>query len=439
MARRVGPMSFGGEGVRLLEKRRIGDPAWGRGWLGAPGNGVGSVRLTHWVHCSSPSPRPSFPPPDALLPSRHLREPPGGLETLEVLPTCGFPGPVQPRAEGGAGSTAGEAALHPPIIGPMHATVSPMDGGATESARPRPLGDVPVSEIELHGHRVTYRQVGEGPVLVLIHGVTGNMQTWDEALPWLADRFTVVTPDLLGHGLSAKPRGDYSLGAYASGIRDLLGALGHFRATVVGHSLGGGIAMQMAYQFPEHCERLVLVSSGGLGEEVSIALRAATLPGSELVIPLIAHNSVIEAGRTVGRWLDVIGLGVSPDKAEIARGYASLSDPEARGAFIHTMRAVIDHRGQRVSARDRLYLTEALPSMLLWGARDPIIPVAHGERAHEEMPGSWLEVFEDAGHFPHVTEPRRFARMLIEFVEATDPAELDNQRMRDVLLGGARR
>jgi pimeloyl-ACP methyl ester carboxylesterase len=324
----------------------------------------------------------------------------------------------------------------------MHAIVSPSTSGsdgATDPVRALPLGEVPVSEIRLHGHRVTYRQVGHGPVLVLIHGVTSNMQTWDAALPWLADRFTVITPDLLGHGLSAKPRGDYSLGAFASGIRDLLGALGHFRATVVGHSLGGGIAMQMAYQLPEHCERLVLVCSGGLGEEVSIALRAASLPGSEVVIPMIAHNSVVELGRTVGGWLDRIGIGIGPDKAEVARGYASLSDPEARHAFIHTMRAVIDHRGQRVSARDRLYLTETLPSMLLWGARDPIIPARHGERAHEEMPGSRLEVFEGAGHFPHVSEPQRFARTLIEFVDQTEPADLDNQQMREILLAGTSR
>lgn len=297
--------------------------------------------------------------------------------------------------------------------------------------------ELSVSEIELHGHRVTYRQVGSGPVLLLIHGVTGNMHTWDEVLPWLADRFTVVTPDLLGHGLSAKPRGDYSLGAFASGIRDLLGALGHFRATVVGHSLGGGIAMQMAYQFPERCERLVLVSSGGLGEEVSSVLRAATLPGSELVIPLIAHNSVIDAGRAVGGWLGRIGLGVSPDRAEVARGYASLSDPEARRAFVQTLRAVIDHGGQRVSARDRLYLTGSMPSMLLWGARDRIIPVDHARWAHEEMPGSRLEIFEGAGHFPHLSEPHRFARDLIDFVEGTEPAALDDEQFREVLLRGA--
>jgi pimeloyl-ACP methyl ester carboxylesterase len=264
------------------------------------------------------------------------------------------------------------------------------------------------------------------------------MCTWDAALPWLAERYTVVTPDLLGHGLSAKPRGDYSLGAFASGIRDLLGALGHFRATIVGHSLGGGIAMQMAYQFPERCERLVLVSSGGLGREVSVALRAATLPGSELVLPLIAHNSLIEAGRSIGRALGKVGLGLNPDAVEVARGYASLSDPEARHAFVQTMRAVIDHGGQRVSARDRLYLTENMPSMLLWGERDRIIPAAHGAEAHAEMPGSRLEVFEEAGHFPHVKHPRRFAQALHSFISETEPAELNDQTLREVLLRGGR-
>lgn len=311
---------------------------------------------------------------------------------------------------------------------------------ASPTERPpaiRHASEIPLSEIELHGHCVSYREVGSGPVLVLIHGVTGNLHTWDEVLPELAERYTVVTPDLLGHGLSAKPRGDYSLGAFASGIRDLLGALGHFRATVVGHSLGGGVAMQMAYQFPERVERMVLVSSGGLGEEVSFALRAATLPGSELVIPLIAHNSLIDAGRWVGRMLSRVGITVSPDRAEVARGYASLSDAEARNAFIHTMRAVIDYGGQRVSARDRLYLTETMPSMILWGKRDRIIPASHGRRAHQEMPGSRYELFEGSGHFPHVSEPRRFVAALRSFIEETEPAEVTDAEIREVLLRGA--
>src|SRR5213078_2545152 len=153
----------------------------------------------------------------------------------------------------------------------------------------------------------------------------GSSLTWEEVIEPLAERYTVVAPDLLGHGASAKPRGDYSLGAYASGIRDLLGALGHDRGTIVGHSLGGGVAMQMAYQFPERCERLVLVSSGGLGREVNAMLRAATLPGSELVLPLLASSRVLEPIGAVGAFLGRLGLRAGPDLDEMWRGFSSLN------------------------------------------------------------------------------------------------------------------
>src|SRR5215212_6350139 len=146
--------------------------------------------------------------------------------------------------------------------------------------------------IQLHGHPVTYRLAGEGPPLLLLHGITSSSQTWEAVLPLLAEHHTVIAPDLLGHGSSAKPRGDYSLGAYASGVRDLIAALGYDHATVVGHSLGGGIAMQMAYQFPQRVDRLVLVNSGGLGSEVNLLLRAATLPGAEIVLPLMVHRHI---------------------------------------------------------------------------------------------------------------------------------------------------
>src|SRR4051812_22351505 len=170
-----------------------------------------------------------------------------------------------------------------------------------------------VEEITLHGHRVSYRRDGWGPVVLLIHGITGSSQTWEDVIPFLSESHTVLAPDLLGHGDSAKPRGDYSLGAYASGIRDLMQAVGHERATVVGHSLGGGVAMQMAYQFPEMVERLVLVSSGGLGREVNLFLRAATLPGSEWVLPLLCAAPLRDATRAVGRALGVFGLKPGSD------------------------------------------------------------------------------------------------------------------------------
>jgi pimeloyl-ACP methyl ester carboxylesterase len=292
-------------------------------------------------------------------------------------------------------------------------------------------------EVVLHGHRVFYRSAGTGPVLVLVHGITSTSATWANVLPYLAERFTVVAPDLLGHGESAKPRGDYSLGAYASGIRDLLIALGHERATFVGHSLGGGIAMQLAYQFPEHCERLVLISSGGLGREITGLLRAASLPGSELVLPLLANGHVLGAGRVVGRLLGRIGLRVHTDLEEVLRGHASLSDGEARAAFLQTLRTIVDHGGQRVDASDRLYLARAIPFLLVWGDRDPIIPVEHARAAQRLVPGSRLEVFPNVGHFPHLDDPLRLVRVLFDFMGTTEPAQIDTGRWSKLLQAGS--
>jgi pimeloyl-ACP methyl ester carboxylesterase len=300
----------------------------------------------------------------------------------------------------------------------------------------RRIQQMSVEEITLHGHRVSYRREGWGPPILLIHGITGSSATWDEVIPFLSDRYTVVAPDLLGHGDSAKPRGDYSLGAYASGIRDLMRAIGHNSATVVGHSLGGGVAMQVAYQFPEMCERLVLVSSGGLGREVSIFLRAATLPGSEWVLPLLASNGVLSAGGSVGNLLRSVGLRAGPDLQEMWKGFSSLADAEARQAFIYTLRGIVDPGGQRVSARDRLYLAETFPTMLMWGERDPIIPVTHGYSTHEEIPGSRLEIIDGAGHFPYRDDPRKFAALLSGFIEDTEPAEADWERLRELLRSG---
>ncbi len=292
-------------------------------------------------------------------------------------------------------------------------------------------------EIALHGHRVFFRSAGSGPVVVLVHGITSTSATWANVIPYLAERFTVVAPDLLGHGESAKPRGDYSLGAYASGVRDLLLALGHERATFVGHSLGGGVAMQLAYQFPEHCERLVLVSSGGLGREISVLLRAASLPGSELVLPLLVNDQLLDVGRIAGRLLGRLGLRVHTDVGEVLRGHASLSDGEARAAFLHTLRTIVDVRGQRVDATDRLYLAESIPFMVVWGERDPIIPADHGRDAHRLVPQSRLEVFPGAGHFPHLDDPLRFVRVLFDFVESSEPASVDAGRLGELLRSGA--
>ena len=293
-----------------------------------------------------------------------------------------------------------------------------------------------LEEVALHGHRVGFLRAGEGPLIVLVHGITSSSEIWRSVIRRLARDYTVVAPDLLGHGRSAKPRGDYSLGAYASGIRDLLGVLGYERGTAVGHSLGGGIAMQFAYQFPEYCERLVLISSGGLGRQVHPLLRAATLPGAEVVLPIITHDAALRTGEAVGAAIGRLGLRFGPDVAEFARGYASLADADSRRAFLHSLRAVIDAGGQRVSALDRLYLAERMPLLVIWGRDDPIIPVEHGRYAHALVPGSELVEVEGAGHFPMLDDPDRIADELAAFVERTEPYRWDMEEMREVLRAG---
>jgi len=293
-------------------------------------------------------------------------------------------------------------------------------------------------ELTLHGHRVRYLRAGSGPAVALIHGITSTADTWAPAMRGLSRDHTVIAPDLLGHGASAKPRGDYSLGAYASGARDMLAALGHDRVTVVGHSLGGGVAMQFAYQFPERTERLVLVSSGGLGREVNLLLRAAALPGAELVLPLLVPGWLGPAVGRIGAAGSRLGLRTGHDLSAMLRGFLSLNDASARAAFLHSLRAVIEPGGQRVSGHDRLYLASHLPTLLVWGDGDPVIPVTHARAAHTAMPGSRLEVFPGCGHFPHLEDPLRFAEVLCDFLATTEPATLDAETLRSQLRSGAR-
>ena len=279
-------------------------------------------------------------------------------------------------------------------------------------------------ELSIHDQRISYRTAGEGPVLLLIHGMAGSASTWRQVMPGLSRQYTVVAPDLLGHGHSDKPVGDYSLGAFASTLRDLLVALGHERATVVGQSLGGGVAMQFSYQYPERCERLVLVGSGGLGREVNPLLRWLSLPGSDAVLRLACAASIRNAIEAVGSLAARVGLQPAPVVAELWRSYASLADDATRRAFLRTLRAVVDPRGQAVSAANRLHLAAEAPTLIVWGDADPIIPVEHAHAAHAAIPGSRLEIFEGVGHYPHCEAPERFVAILTEFIESTVPARI---------------
>jgi pimeloyl-ACP methyl ester carboxylesterase len=299
------------------------------------------------------------------------------------------------------------------------------------------MAKIPTTFVQIHGHDVAYKAAGEGPALVLVHGMAGSSATWARVMPDLARNHTVIAPDLLGHGESAKPRGDYSLGAYASGIRDLMVLLGVEKATFVGHSLGGGIAMQLAYMFPDACERLVLVGSGGLGKEVSPLLRVISAPGSEYVLPLVLTPRLHGLFEKVGALLSRSGLRGDPLLQEIWASYTRLTDARAQRAFVHTIRSVIDVAGQRVSARDRLYLAQEVPTLIVWGDRDRVIPVGHAHVAHGLIPGSRLEVVPGAGHFVPLERPDLFVQVLEDFLATTTPAAVSAERWQAVLAQGS--
>lgn len=294
-------------------------------------------------------------------------------------------------------------------------------------------------QIDLHGRRVIYRIAGDGPPVVLVHGMLNSSSHWQSVALDLADEYTVIAPDLIGHGDSAAPRGDYSLGAHAASIRDLLTALGIERATLVGHSLGGGVAMQFFYQFPARVERLVLISSGGLGHEVSPMLRTAALPGMSAVLSLAAHPRLLAALWDGGSRMRGRGMRQGAYVQAVARALRPLEQPQAREAFLQTLRAVIDVRGQRVSATDRLYLLESMPTMIVWGERDNTIPLEHGRRAHEAIPGSRFRTLEGAAHFPHLEEPEALAEVLREFLDGSRPCEMDDADWGALLSRRSRR
>ena len=296
------------------------------------------------------------------------------------------------------------------------------------------MTDAALRYVTLHGHTVAYRTAGNGPVLLLVHGMAGASDTWRHVLPALARRFTVVAPDLLGHGATAKPRTEYSVGAHANVLRDLMATLGHARATVVGHSLGGGIAMQLCYQFPERCERLVLVSSGGLGREVSGLLRGLSVPGVEQLFPLVCSPALRDAARRVVDWIGNRFVRPSPVAEEIFRSWSALADDDTRRAFFRTLRAVIDAGGQSVCATDRLYLAGLVPTLVVWGGADTLIPVQPGAAAHDASAGSRFVVFDGVGHYPHCEAPARFVDTLLDFVDGTEPAGLPEARWQELLV-----
>lgn len=298
---------------------------------------------------------------------------------------------------------------------------------------PKPIE---VQYLTIHGHKRAFIKTGTGPALLLLHGLGCDHTTWLPVVAALSRRYTVIAPDLLGHGKSAKPRADYSVGGYANGMRDLLTVLGVDRVTVVGHSFGGGVAMQFAYQFPERTERMILVAPGGLGPEVTPAIRAITLPGFHQVMALATLPGVRQVATTGLRALAASGVSKARDLDEVAVVLESFKDPGSRRAIRHVVSAVVDWRGQIVTMVDRAYLTQAMPMCVIWGTEDAVIPVKHAGVAAELAPGATVEVIANAGHFPHKDHPQRFVKILDEFIRAHPAATYHRGRWRALLRNG---
>jgi pimeloyl-ACP methyl ester carboxylesterase len=296
--------------------------------------------------------------------------------------------------------------------------------------------ELELKRLTIHGHERAFVMTGEGPVLLLLHGLGCNHTTWGPVIEDLSRHFTVIAPDLLGHGVSAKPRADYSVGGYANGMRDLLTVLNIDKVTVVGHSFGGGVAMQFAYQFPERTERMILVAPGGLGPEVSPMIRAVTLPGFHQLMGAATLPGVRHVGKAGLRALQRTGLTAARDLAEVAEIYESFKDPHARAAIRHVVRAVVDTKGQIVTMVDRAYLTQAMPMLVVWGTDDIVIPATHAENVARIAPGAVVEVLPNSGHFPHKDHPDRFVKIVQDFVRATQPAAYHRGRWRQLLRNG---
>ncbi len=298
---------------------------------------------------------------------------------------------------------------------------------------PKPIE---VQYLTIHGHKRAFVKLGSGPALLLLHGLGCDHTTWLPVVQALSRRYTVIAPDLLGHGLSAKPRADYSVGGYANGMRDLLTVLGVDKVTVVGHSFGGGVAMQFAYQFPERTERMVLVAPGGLGPEVTPAIRMITLPGFHQAMGVVTMPGLRQLTKASLRALSTSGIAKTRDLDEVAEIVDSFKDPRTRRAIRHVVSAVVDWRGQIVTMVDRAYLTQAMPMCVIWGTDDAVIPVRHAGIAAEFAPGATVEVIANAGHFPHKDHPQRFVKIVDEFVRSNPAAAYHRGRWRTLLRNG---
>jgi pimeloyl-ACP methyl ester carboxylesterase len=269
--------------------------------------------------------------------------------------------------------------------------------------------------IDVDGTLTRYLTAGEGPPLVLMHALGENALDWRWVLPTLARAHRVYAPDLPGFGGSAKPPADYSPAFFERFLAAFLDTLGIERAAVVGNSLGGLAALRLALSDPPRVTALGLVDSAGLGREISLALRQLTLPGyGELAITW----SKTPPGAAVRAWGRVPLLfarrqQVPPEWLEEQYRLAQL--PGFLEAALIALRAHIDLGGQREVLLDRLPRLK-MPTLILWGACDRVVPPDQAREAAARLRWGSLELIADCGHLPHVERPDRFAAALDKFL-----------------------
>lgn len=297
-----------------------------------------------------------------------------------------------------------------------------LDGLALEESmdEPTPM-EWAKGAVDQDGNTIVYTDLGpaDGPVVLLVHGMVSDSTTWTRSAQLLAaSGLRVIAPDLLGHGESSKPAGGgYLITDFADSLSQLLAELGTGPVTVVGHSLGGAVAMQLAYAHPELVRRLVLVSAGGLGRRVHPVFRAATLPGAHPLFRLTLNR---RTAAVLSRPRLHRSLRLSEDAlANLERAGRGLVSPSGRTAFFHTLRGAITAAGQRGSMIELDYLSRALPTLIIWSAEDPIVPVAHAYQLHAHLPASRLEILPGGSHQPHHVHADRFVTALRQFIEET--------------------
>jgi pimeloyl-ACP methyl ester carboxylesterase len=271
------------------------------------------------------------------------------------------------------------------------------------------------------GHVLAYQEAGpaDGSVVVLLHGLASDSDTWDRALAPLASHgLRVLALDLLGHGESDKPNSTYLLTDFADSLGCFLDALGIASATLCGHSFGGAIALFFGSRHPERVERVVLVSTGGLGREVHPVLRAAALPVAPAVLRAAMRPGLRRLYRRPGLHR---ALRLTPDNlVNLKRAARALGSDAGQASFFASLRGVIAPSGQRTASAEMRAFAERVPTLLIWNEGDPVIPLAHAQAlADRAQQRSRLVVFPNRGHEPHRRNAELFADEVAAFVQSS--------------------